>query len=587
MKQQIPVWVGLTFLMIFLVVFSGFIFALQGRDELREEVATLELSVTDSADSLNALAITATADAALWADVEATQEALSAELSTNRVALETAQSVPAPTIIPTAEERVERPTIAIFSPESAVTIKPNEPVELLVSVSDPQGVAQITVMLNDETFDIYNAERQTLYSIKETWQSEVEGTFKFSVSAINTAGIESETLTTTVIVEDVEARLREKVAEVQQSVEQLRGITATEPITLTIYTREELRANFEQLFLDEISEEETRRDVIELHAFDFVPLGFDLYNVLLDLYGDTVLGFYDPDTKELVVVSDNADLSPFQELTLAHEITHALQDQAYGLDFEIEDSEASFARRALAEGDATLLQQLYVTEGFLSQEDVAQLMVEAAAEPAPNLINVPAIIVEQQLFPYDEGAQFVQLLYSADGYAAVDRAWEALPVSSEQIIHPETYLNDDTPELVTLLPLTATLGLGWEFISEDTMGEFALSVYLEQQLSRRVSDEAAAGWGGDRYVVYWNEMAQDIVMVLATEWDTEEDAAEFERGSADYLAVKYDSPSEFQDDGSTCYRADDVTCIYERDGRITLIRAPSFALITAIARDIR
>jgi hypothetical protein len=587
MKQQIPIWVGLTFLMIFLVVFAGFIFALQGRDELRSEVATLEISVTDSADSLNALAVTATAEAAIRADAVATRDVLSAELDANQSALEEAQRerVVVETIV--VEARDTRPTIAVFAPESEVTIRPNQPIELLVSVSDPLGVAQITVMLNDETFNVYNAERETLYSIAETWQSETEGTYQFAFSAINTDGIASETLTTTIIVEDREARLRTVVSEVQVAVEQLRGITATQPITLTIYTQAELRANFETLFLDEITPEETRRDVIELHAFDFVDLDYDLYSVLVDLYSDSVLGFYDPETKELVVVSDDGELNPSEELTLVHEITHALQDQAFGLDLEIEDSEAAFARRALAEGDATLLQQRYVVEGFMSEADFAALMVEAAAEPPPDFSQIPAIIIEQQYFPYDAGAQFVQSLFTAGGYPAVDAAWETLPVSSEQIIHPESYAENDLPELITLLPLTTTLGLGWEFIGEDTLGEFVISVYFEQQLSERVSRDAAAGWGGDRYVVYWNETAQDIVMALATEWDTEEDSAEFLRVSADYLAAKYDSPPEFQDDGSQCYRSDDVTCIYERDGRVTLIRAPSFALITAIARDIR
>lgn len=587
MKPQIPIWVGLTFLMIFLVVFAGFIFALQGRDELREEVAALEVTVEDSAESMTNLASTATAEAAMFADAAATREALSAELNTNQITLEAAQNELAITPIATDEPTIQRPMIAIFSPEAEVTIDPNEPLELLISVSDPQGVAQVTVMLNDEPFDVYNAERQTLYSVKETWQSEVEGTFKFAISAINTDGVSSETLTRTVNVIDREARLREVVREVQSSVEQIRGITATEPITLTIYTREELRANFEELFLDEISEEDARRDVIELYAFDFVELDYDLYNALLDLYSDGVLGFYDPDTKELVVVSDDAELSPYEELTLAHEITHALQDQAFGLDLDNEDSEAAFAHRSLAEGDATLLQQLYIFSGYLSEAEMEELMAEVSSEAAPDFSDIPSIIIEQQYFPYEEGTAFVELLYSADGFDTVNAAWENLPVSSEQILHPETYLGNDLPQLITLLPLTDTLGLNWEFISEGVIGEFALSVYLDQQLSDRVSDEAAAGWGGDRYVVYWNELTQDVVMVLATEWDTEEDATAFLGSSAEYLASKYDSPPEFQDDGSQCYRGDDVSCLYERDGRVTLIRAPSFALVTAIARDVR
>ncbi len=588
MKQQIPVWVGLTFLMIFLVIFSGFIFALQGRDELREEVATLELSIEESADSLNALAVTATAEAALGADAMATRDALSAELSTNQIALETAQSKPVITPTPIISESTDdRPTIAIFSPESDVTIDISETIELLVSVSDPQGVAQIQLLLNDAPLLTSNAERETLYSIKESWQSDTEGTYQFAVSAINTQGATSDILTRTVTVVDREARLRNVVSEVQASVEQLRGITATVPITLTFFTREELRTDLEELLLAELSEEETRRDVIKLYAFDFVPLDYDLYNVLLDFYSSSVLGFYDPDTKELVVVSDDAELSPYEELTLAHEIVHALQDQAFGLDLVLEDSEAALARRALAEGDARFLESLYISEGFLTDAELAAAFIEANAELPPDFSHIPSIILEQNTFPYVAGRQFVEALFAADGYTSVNAAWEDLPVSSEQIIHPERYLADDTPELISLLPLTETLGLGWAFISEDTLGEFAISVYFEQQLGEQISSEAAAGWGGDRYTVYWNETAQDVAMVLATAWDTEDDAAEFRQASADYLAAKYNTQPEEQEDSSQCYRGDDVTCIYERDDRITLIRAPSSRLASEIARDIR
>ncbi|NIT57160.1 MAG: hypothetical protein GWN00_13275, partial [Aliifodinibius sp.] len=69
-------------------------------------------------------------------------------------------------------------------------------------------------------------------------------------------------------------------------------------------------------------------------------------------------------------------------------------------------------------------------------------------------------------------------------------------------------------------PLTDTLGVGWQRLDEDTLGEFYLREYLAQQLEGGLVESAASGWGGDRYTVYWNDEAEEIVMVLKLVWDT-------------------------------------------------------------------
>ncbi len=589
MKHQIPVWVALAFLMLFLVVFAGFIFTLQTRGQLVDRVATLEAQATTVQLDTGELVVRATAQSIALDEAVATQGALSAEIDTAQASVaEIAGSIvtpaPAPTATPSptlAPGEVAPPQVSLITPANGLIVEPGDSVEILLSVTDNAGVDRVTLTVNNDVIGVYSAENQVIYTVKEPWSTEEAGEYKFVASATNSAGVASDTVEATVLVNDREAALRGYISEIQQQVENLRGIKATEEITLTLYTKEELRANFEELFFDEVDEDDARRDVIELFAFDFVELGYDLYGELLDLYSDSVLGFYDPDTKELVVVSDDAELSPAEQLTLAHEITHALQDQQFGLNFDDADSEAAFARRALAEGGATLLQSLYVSGGFFNDEQLSELIEEINASSAPDTSNLPDLILRQQQFPYNEGSAFVNALYQSGGFAAIDEAWANPPQNTEQILHPELYLGDSA-EIVILPPLTDTLGAGWEFINEETLGEFSLQLYLEQQSNPADSRTAAAGWDGDRYAVYWNDASQSVVMLLLSVWDDTSDDLEFARTFVDYAGGKYGAPFQSQPDGSRCWTGDDVTCLYQINETTLVIRAPDLATVVAV-----
>ena len=80
------------------------------------------------------------------------------------------------------------------------------------------------------------------------------------------------------------------------------------------------------------------------------------------------------------------------------------------------------------------------------------------------------------------GSRFVGELYRAGGFAAIDAAWANPPQSTEHILHPERYRAGDAPQIVALAPLTDTLGVGWQEIENNVMGEFFLREYLDQQL---------------------------------------------------------------------------------------------------------
>jgi len=211
---------------------------------------------------------------------------------------------------------------------------------------------------------------------------------------------------------------------VEDQVAQIRGLEFQTPVTFTLLTSEELRQNIEEDFSEEWSIEEAADSVITLAAFDLIDPDFDLYNLYLDLYSEQIAGYYDPEEKTMYVIAGDEAINVSQRLTLAHELTHALQDQHFHLDRltdeenEDEDTEADFAFRALVEGEASLVEQQYLAK--LAPHEYPLLVQEALAINTDVLDRTPHAIAESQIFPYREGLAFTTSLYEEDGWPALN-----------------------------------------------------------------------------------------------------------------------------------------------------------------------
>jgi hypothetical protein len=324
-------------------------------------------------------------------------------------------------------------------------------------------------------------------------------------------------------------------------VEKFRDLDSTSDITRTLMTRSELTDYLTQEFDEEYPPQEVATDVRVLAAFDFVSEDIDLRQVLLDLYAAQVLGMYDEERDTFFVVSEG-DFSFLDEMTFAHEYVHGLQDQNFDLeaflDEDVLNDDEILARLALVEGDATLAMSEYLIRhmGELDAEDLALLEEGEGPESEEALAAAPAIIRETMLFPYATGLDFVSVLQAA-GWREVDAAFQDPPRSTEQILHPEKYLRGEEPELVSLPPLTGTLGAGWSLVDAETLGEFQTRLYLAQQVDEAVATEAAAGWGGDRYAVYGHGDTE--LVVFAITWDSEVDRDEFVSAYRAYADAGY------------------------------------------------
>ena len=593
MKPQVPVWVALTFLMLMMVLFAALIFMFQGRYILEDRIVGLEGEGTKSAETRINLESTSTSEAVILADTEATVAAMAAEAETtqrqvdelNNTVLDVEAS--ATTAVQAAIDDAtaamhQPPLLKIEGLQDGDTIQPNHTTELQFLASDPQGIETIILSVNENVVGTIEGDSEPLVTGKMFWNSDSEGFFVFEATATDGDDMSSETIRMNIEVVDREARLRELVTEIQGEVEEIRGLEFTEPVTLTLYTEEELRAEFEEIFADDLTEEDARRDVLELFAFDFVASDYDLYSELLDLYSSSVLGFYDPDTKELVVVSDDGNLTLSQKLTLVHELNHALQDQVYGLDLGDGVDEEDFAFRALIEGESSLMEELYIALDYMSEQEFGQLIEEYENSEPTDYDRFPEVIINSQLFPYTDGADFVRDLYLDGRFERINAAWENPPTTSEQVLHLDLFTEGQPPIAIPLPALTDTLGTDWEFVVEDVLGEFFVSEYLDVELSEAVSDRAASGWGGDRYLVHWNEEAQEIMLLLVTAWDSANENNQFVESYVNYATRKYDVDGSAEEDGAICWEGDDFTCLYQSDTGTTIVRAPSRDLILEI-----
>jgi hypothetical protein len=344
---------------------------------------------------------------------------------------------------------------------------------------------------------------------------------------------------------------------IESQVASLRELSPQEGVERFLLTPEELREIVTNDFFEDYTSEEALDEVLELAAFGFLEPGYDIYNLYLDLYSEQIAGFYDDDVKSMYVVQGSEFRAP-QRLTYSHEFVHALQDQHYnfkeGLNYSDEaceeDSERCFAILSLVEGDASLVEtQWFLT--YATRQDQIEIIEFYESYSSPVLDSAPDFLGDSLVFPYVYGIEFVQYLYDRGGWPAVDAAYANPPVSSEQIIHPERY-PDDQPVTVSLPDLLPLLGSGWREINRNVIGEYYIYLLLAKgsDLNARLDDDeawqAAEGWGGDEYLVFYNDDREETALALHIVWDTEKDAQEFAESFNRYANARFGAPTTDQ-----------------------------------------
>jgi hypothetical protein len=315
------------------------------------------------------------------------------------------------------------------------------------------------------------------------------------------------------------------VGTIAQRVETIRGLRFdTVPRAVAVspeHAREEGLADFDRTY----PADRRRADETVLSLLGLVPPGTSLRDVAASLFEEGVAGYYDPRTKRLRTVSGTATgTRVLEETVLAHELTHALEDQRFGLMDAAQggSDDAQLARLALVEGSATELMQRYTQRYFSTEEVLAGVVGSVFADSG----DLPPFLAAQTTWPYIGGRAFVAELLRRGGgrWDLIDVAERTRPpTSTEQVLHAERYLRADEPRRVRLAAGTV-LGGAWRRAAAGTWGELQTRELLASS-GGGGAGEAAEGWGGDRWELWRTPDASALVMRWV--WDTRRDAREF------------------------------------------------------------
>jgi hypothetical protein len=318
-----------------------------------------------------------------------------------------------------------------------------------------------------------------------------------------------------------QSELEAAVQDLTGFVERERGLRFREPVEVELLDG----AAFEARLLEDFEEEdapELRKVGELLQAFAILEEGADLPELFAGVLGLAVVGFYDPETGELVV--RGGEVTPYVRETIVHELTHALDDQHYELhrpQYERAQDEIGFGFSALVEGNARRVEQAY-HDALSASERVESLaeQAERATDALSELRNVPFLIASMLEAPYVEGPELVEALL-AGGEDELAAAFAEPPTTSEQVLDPDRYL-DREPAMAVPHPTAEG-----RIIDQGVLGQLFLELLLASDIDRATAESAAQGWGGD-WVVWW-QAGDTSCARLAIVGDTAEDTDELER----------------------------------------------------------
>lgn len=328
--------------------------------------------------------------------------------------------------------------------------------------------------------------------------------------------------------------LLEQADQILELIQLQRGVPATEPVARAVLSRDEL---LERIL--GIVERELPPDAREVQnrvavALGLVAPGGDWFGQYMTLLEAEIAGFYDDHNGTFYILDDMA--GPLQAPIMAHELFHAIQDQRWGIRDVVGESEwltdGSLAVQALLEGDALAVMTAYmlddpdqVTRDSLTRSAMTMSMSGAAVR---NTSDAPDAMWAQLVFPYTAGLRFVFEVVEPSDWGPVDALYVDPPVSTEQVLHPERYLDRDEP---TWLSFAADAPRSAERYVADVFGEFMISETCSQLLpdvSTAACERAADGWDGDRLEAYRfaDDDARDLI-VWASVWDDADEARAF------------------------------------------------------------
>ena len=387
------------------------------------------------------------------------------------------------------------------------------------------------------------------------------------------------------IVSSKEAKaLFRSVDEILQFASQDTGLPIKHKVKRRLTKRDEVQSYIEKNMKEDKDAKRLERSSAVLKKFGLLPRNFDLSNFLVTMLREQVAGYYDVKTKTVNLL--NWVDAEAQKPVLAHELTHALQDQSFGIEKwmkgateetddkrvdpspgDIENDEESAARQAVIEGQAMVVLLDYslaptgktLLESPQIVDALKQGMLVGTAD-SPAFRDAPIFLKEELTFPYRYGLDFTGALLQAGGKElAYAGAFKDPPKTTREIMEPRTYLAHEKLEPMKMIDMERDFK-GYDPFDIGAMGEFDVDVLVEQYAGQ---DEAGAmypEWRGGYYFAgrpKGNKSAP-IGLLYVSRWSSAAKAAEFAAVYAKSLAERYQNRQGLGRDGKVAEDAPPV-----------------------------
>ncbi len=292
--------------------------------------------------------------------------------------------------------------------------------------------------------------------------------------------------------------------------------------------------------VDKADPKKIRAEEITLKMFGLAPPEFSLAKETVDLFGEQVAAFYDSQKKQLFVL-DNVSTDLDRRVALVHELAHALADQQHSLlkylHGKNDSDDESTARQAVMEGQATWLTWAYVASRSGGKAEIPAAMLDTLAKSAAGTGNdfpvyqqAPLYFRESLVFPYTEGLRFQDAVYHRLGSSAFEEVFRRAPESTQQILHPDVYLEGQTATLLKVPKLRDLLGKNaaeFRELSDGDLGEFDIQVLLRQYTSEEEGRAESRHLKSAGFRLYENKREKYNVLFHETEWDSPDSARRY------------------------------------------------------------
>jgi hypothetical protein len=352
------------------------------------------------------------------------------------------------------------------------------------------------------------------------------------------------------------------------------GLPIDHEVKRRLTDRKEVESYLEKGMKDDKDAKRLERSSVVLKKFGLLPRDFDLGPFLVAMLREQVAGYYDP-KKKTVNILNWVDMEQ-QKPVLAHELTHALQDQSFDMlkwmkeaqtegdkkqdptPADIDTDEESEAREAVVEGQAMVVMMDYaLAPSGKTLLDMPQLgdalkqgMLEGPAD-SPTFRDAPNFLKEELTFPYRYGMDFTIALEKQGGrklsYAG---AFKDPPKTTREIMEPETYLAHEQLEPLKRIDFKRDFE-GYDTFDIGAIGEFDVDVLVEQYAGRQEAEAMYPAWRGGYYYAgrVKGKKSGPIGVLYLSRWSTAEKAAEFAAVYAKSLTQRYQKRQGLGSDG--------------------------------------